>query len=154
MLHAFDLDGTLISGYMDNPDKAYDRWQVLPGRKARLRQLIAQGHQICIITNQAGVGMGHITAARVDRKIKSALKQLRLPEDTPVYVCMHHPRGIGKWADPEGCKRRKPYGAMIVEAMNDLGFDKADTVYVGDRSVDRDAAKDAGVRYIPEHRFF
>jgi hypothetical protein len=27
MLYLFDLDGTLISGYMDNPDRDYHTWQ-------------------------------------------------------------------------------------------------------------------------------
>ena len=43
MLYAFDLDGTLISSYMDNPGKDYHTWSVLPGRVEMLRA--ARGEQ-------------------------------------------------------------------------------------------------------------
>ena len=52
MLYLFDLDGTLISSYMDNPDKNYDTWEVLPGRKAMLNRLLMRGDTMCVITNQ------------------------------------------------------------------------------------------------------
>jgi len=36
MLILFDLDGTLISAYMDNPDRQYHRWHILSGRRELL----------------------------------------------------------------------------------------------------------------------
>ena len=55
MLVLFDLDGTLISSYMEAPDRRYDAREVLPGRREKLARLLIEGHRVGIATNQAGV---------------------------------------------------------------------------------------------------
>src|SRR5687767_14747564 len=78
VLYLFDLDNTLISGYMDNPDKNYDAWKVLPGRRARLNQLLMQGHKVAIITNQGGVAFGIVSERACDAKLTQAIRALGL----------------------------------------------------------------------------
>lgn len=163
MLYLFDLDGTLISGYMDNPDKNYDAWKVLPGRRAKLNQLLMQGHTVAIITNQGGVAFGLVTEDACSAKLRQAIRALGLSSprssgDAPdplVYCSIHHPDGKPPHNDPELAARRKPSGAMIREAMQD--YPQAATrgvLMVGDRPEDEAAAADAGVSFQWSSGFF
>jgi D-glycero-D-manno-heptose 1,7-bisphosphate phosphatase len=154
MLIGLDIDGTLVSSYMDRPDRAYDRWEVLPGRIEKLRELIDAGDEICLITNQAGVAMGHVTQSRVQRRTAQIVEALGLPPSTRVYTCMHHPRGKGRWAEAKGCARRKPSPAMLLEALADHDMEPGQMIYVGDRISDRQAARAARVRFQWADRFF
>lgn len=163
MLYLFDLDGTLITGYMDNPDKDYNVWHVLPGRWARLNKLKMQGHTIAIITNQGGVAYGLVTEEECSAKLEQAIRKLGLGNprssgdaaDPVVYCSIHHPNGNAPYNDPELAARRKPSGAMIREAILDFPHSAARGVLmVGDRPEDEAAAKDAGVPFQWAHEFF
>lgn len=163
MLYLFDLDNTLISGYMDNPDKNYDAWKVLPGRRTRLNQLLMQGHKVAIITNQGGVAFGLVSERACDAKLNQAVRALGLSNprsggDAPdplIYCSIHHPNGKPPYNDPVLAARRKPSGAMIREAMQDYPQAAARGVLmVGDRPEDEAAANDAGVPFQWSHEFF
>lgn len=162
MLYLFDLDGTLISGYMDNPDKDYNTWHVLAGRWAHLSKLKMQGHTIAIITNQGGVAFGLVTEDECSAKLSQAIQQLGLNNprsngstDPVVYCSIHHPNGKPPYNDPELAARRKPSGAMIREAILDYPHSAARGVlFVGDRPEDEAAAKDAGVDFMWSNEFF
>lgn len=156
MLYLFDLDGTLISSYMDNPDRAYHIWRVLPGRSERLIQLAVADHTIAIITNQGGVAFGFIDEQTAWLKIYEAARQCGIPPDTiRTYACFHDPRGKPPYNDPKEIARRKPSGRMIQEAMYDANvFNPFEVLYVGDREEDRQAAQNAGVAFQWAHIFF
>lgn len=156
MLYLFDLDGTLISGYMDNPDRDYHTWQVLPGRSEKLIQLAVAGHDIAIVTNQGGVAFGFIDEQTAWMKIYEAARRCGLPPDTiRTYACFHDPRGKPPYNDPKESARRKPSGRMIQEAMYDANiFNPAEVLFVGDRPEDESAAKDARVPFQWADLFF
>lgn len=163
MLYLFDMDGTLISGYMDTPDKAYDRWEVLPGRWAKIAALRNAGHACCIVTNQGGVAFGHVTEDQADAKIDQVLRLLGLYPTRQdgsglrrvVYACYSDERGTPPWNDPADAARRKPSGAMLREAMREHWKAAAGGVlFVGDRPEDEAAARDAGVPFQWAHEFF
>ena len=156
MLYLFDLDGTLISSYMDRDDRAFDTWQVLPGRIARLARLRADGHQIGIVTNQAGVAFGHVTEAQVASKLIAALTALQLPLATPVRVCYAHEQApLAQYRDPAELARRKPEGTMLEELKALRPAQAAQGVaYVGDRDEDRQAAANADVDFYWADSFF
>ena len=59
MLYIFDLDDTLVKGYLFRPDKDYHAVELLPGVKERLESLWYQGHAIAIATNQGGIAFGY-----------------------------------------------------------------------------------------------
>lgn len=157
MLYLFDLDGTLISSYMENHDRAYDVWAPLPGRAERLRELVEGGHAIAIITNQAGVGLGYTSEAVAWAKIRAALTALGLPADgIAAYACFAH-KGARRpeYREPRELARRKPSGAMIREAMADhQEAARLGVLYVGDRPEDQAAAQDAGVAFQWAEEFF
>lgn len=177
MLYLFDLDGTLISGYMDNPDRNFHAWQLLAGRQEMISRLVAEGHQIGIVTNQAGVAYGFVSEDDVKNKFRLVGAQLGFatieicdggergahwltdcaapitPRALPIYVCY----------DKAG-PRRKPSGAMIGEAIRDEmidyynheteEFEDVPTLFIGDRPEDAGAARDAGVRFAWAEEFF
>lgn len=156
MLYLFDLDGTLISGYMDNPDRNYDVWEVLPGRREKLTRLISQGDKVAIVTNQGGVAFGFVGEQQAWFKIYEAVRQCGLPPDMiRAYACFHDTRGQAPYNDPKQAARRKPSGAMIREAIDDhIDAAALGVLVVGDREEDLLAAKDAGVPFQWAHIFF
>lgn len=160
MLYLFDLDGTLISGYMDNPDRAYHVWDVLPGRGVRFDVLAVHGHRVAVVTNQAGVAFGHVAPEDFERKAAAVADALDFAgaiicdSDQFVdpyqgglvfYVCY----GDKRSKDPryQDDRRRKPSGEMIRQAAAAFGFSLDRVAYVGDRPEDEAAAKDAGVSF-------
>ena len=168
MLYLFDLDGTLITSYMDRPDKDYHAWGMLPGRTERLAQLRERGNQIGIVTNQGGVAWGHNTEADFERKITRVAREFGYSNVTCISYAQRNPpllAGLPVWAcyadsrAPDAryhvnAHRRKPSGAMILEAMQAFGRSVDETLYVGDRQEDSDAAQDAVVRFQWAHIFF
>ena len=156
MLYLFDLDGTLISSYMDNPGRTYDLWKVLPGRRERLAELREAGHALGIATNQAGVAFGHVTEAEVMARIAKVLRSLELPEDTPVEACFGHPNSPKMhYRSKELVECRKPRGTMLRRLIDRVeSAHPSRTVYVGDRPEDRQAASDASVEFVWAEEFF
>ena len=175
MLYLFDLDGTLITSYMDAADRNYHVWEVLPGRRERIEALVTAGNWVGIITNQAGVAHGHIAERDVRTKLHQVAAALALDGadafdgvtihdggvahmtgsgELPVWVCYDDTRGRDlRYRLDLG--RRKPSGAMIREAMSEWAQQAAQGVlYVGDREEDLAAAKDAGVPFQWAHIFF
>lgn len=156
MLYIFDVDGTLISSYMDAPNRNYDDWHVLPGRVERLSQLLQDGQLVAFATNQAGVAFGHVTEQQVMDKLLQVRDQLKLPADTRIKACFAHAKARShKYRAPEQVARRKPSGAMLRELAEELP-DAADdgVIYVGDRPEDKAAAEDAGATFIWADAFF
>lgn len=154
MLYLFDLDVTLISGYLDNPDKDYHTWQPLPGRGKKIAELRGAGHIVGIVTNQGGVAWGFVAEQDWETKIADVCHRLRLDWQA-VYVCFADARGKAPYNDPAACARRKPSGAMIREAVRDYAAHAAEGVlFVGDRPEDEAAARDTGVAFQWADDFF
>lgn len=142
----FDLDGTLIEGYMEREDKNFAQVVVLPGRHEHLARLLAACIRIAIATNQAGVAFGFVSEAEVEQKLAEALDALGLSADTPVAVCYNHPKArVARYKrdDP----RRKPGGGMIKELVAAAGVELSKVLFVGDRPEDEQAANVAGVSF-------
>lgn len=156
MLYLFDLDGTLITSYMDNADRDYHHWSILPHRVEVLAKLLVEGHQLGIVTNQAGVAFGHIQEREVTERLSRVFIALGLPQDTPVQASFGHAKSHKPaYRTPEMLLRRKPSGQMIREHMMHYPAAAAEGVlYVGDRPEDQAAAEDAGVAFQWEHDFF
>lgn len=152
----FDLDGTLISSYMNNPDRDYDRWEVLPGRREKLAELIAAGQRVAIATNQGGVAFGHVTEDHAYARVARVLESLGLPPETPVEICVGHPDSPRqRYRRPEQVECRKPRGTMLRRLVEETpGAGPESSMYVGDRPEDQQAARDAGVGFAWEHEFF
>lgn len=153
-LYLFDLDGTLISSYMDNEVKDFHSWYVLPGRTLVLDALREHGKRVSLVTNQAGLAFGYNTVEDFRYKQNHVSHYFHLTPDQ-WFVCFGHRKGtVSGKGEAWNYARRKPSGLMLMEAIlyNEIPQDR--TVMIGDMDSDYEAAKAAGVDYIDAKEFF
>jgi len=101
---------------------------------------------LVVITNQSGIARGYYTESDfleltkwMTRKL--AEEQIQIAR---VYYCPYHPvHGLGKYK--RDSPDRKPNPGMLLRARTDFGLDLAESVLIGDKLLDMDAAKAAGV---------
>lgn len=166
-LYIFDVDGTLIEGYLrpDGKKWPYERVVVLPRRMAVIRRLCDQGARFALATNQGGVAMGYQEPGEVYEKIATVLGEVEFFYGQPlsVHVCMHHPAAKVAWWKEDPCPRRKPGPGMLQEAMAAHGFvgshgglnvTRSGAIFVGDSKTDEEAAKKAGIDFDYAEHFF
>lgn len=180
--HLFDLDGTLIEGYMDRADKDFSVVNLLPNVLTKVKHLKWNtGNNIAIVTNQAGVAFGYNTEEDVQRKLCAVGAALEygwielhdgsaepITLDTgargelgrgvlQIYVCYEHPKAklpqYQENYDAPTENRRKPSPNMIREAFEIGGYTQY-CLMVGDRPEDEAAAKNAGVPFQWAKDFF
>jgi histidinol-phosphate phosphatase family protein len=133
-----DRDGTLNerapqATYITHPDQF--RW--LPGAREALRHLHGRGYRVIIVSNQAGVNRGVLTAADVDAvnaKMRTEAAAAGGNIDA-IYYCPHD------WE--EGCACRKPRPGMLFQAQRDHLLDLTRTWFIGDDERDAQAARAA-----------
>jgi D-glycero-D-manno-heptose 1,7-bisphosphate phosphatase len=89
-----------------------------------------------IVSNQARVGRGEITAAEVLRRFAWVNERLGRPF-TDWRLCPH--------GDDDRCACRKPRPGMFLELAELHGVDLAASTHVGDSDRDRDGAANAGI---------
>ncbi len=132
-----DRDGVVIrqvEGYLDDPGRV----ELLPGAAAAIKRLRDAGFAVVVVTNQAGIGYGHITEetlAAIHARLAEALSREGTKFDG-IYYCPHTPR--------DNCPCRKPAPGMLVRAAEELGLDLSRSYMVGDMTTDIEAGKRAG----------
>jgi D-glycero-D-manno-heptose 1,7-bisphosphate phosphatase len=105
-----------------------------------------RGVPVVLVTNQAGIGRGYYgwaEFAAVQHAILSALAKEGARIDA-VYACAHHPDGQGSLTHPDH-PARKPNPGMLLQAAADLALDLKRSWLVGDKAIDVEAAKRAGI---------
>lgn len=134
-----DRDGTLNvrlppAQYVRRPDELV--W--LPGALDALRILKKAGYRVIVVSNQAGVNRGALSASALE----SVHERLRTDAAAAggridaIYVCPHD------W--DEGCECRKPRPGMLLQAQRDYHLDLTRTFFLGDDERDGQAAAAAG----------
>lgn len=139
-----DRDGVI------NLDRAYvhrwDEFEFVPGAVEAMRRLREAGYTLVVVTNQSGLARGMYTEAQyqaLTTQMRQALAEAGA-EVAGVYHCPHHPKGkVPELAVDCGC--RKPEPGMILQAAKELGLSLADSIMVGDKPSDIQAARAAGV---------
>jgi D-glycero-D-manno-heptose 1,7-bisphosphate phosphatase len=106
----------------------------------------ALGWPLIVITNQSGIGRGLFGEADYEALTRWMCERFRA-EQAPiarVYHCPYHPQhGIGRYRIEHPW--RKPNPGMILQAAADFNLDLANSVLIGDRESDMEAAAAAGV---------
>jgi D-glycero-D-manno-heptose 1,7-bisphosphate phosphatase len=120
--------------------------EIVPGAAAAITAANRRKIPVVLVTNQAGIGRGYYgwsEFAAVQSALTTALESQGAWLDA-VYACPYHPDGKGAFAHPDH-PARKPNPGMILRAADDLGLDLAKSWLVGDRAIDIEAAKRAGL---------
>lgn len=132
-----DLDGTVRKTAAGGPTPNHpDDQVVLPGRKAKIKAFKEKGYKIIAVTNQAGIELGYTTHEKVKRVLADLDHKLGY-----VFDGMYYAAGGINSPDP----MRKPGTGMIDKAKEEHKLDLANSIMVGDKDTDEEAAKKAGV---------
>ena len=119
----------------------WSEWRWLPGALEGLVRFHRAGYRVAVITNQAGLALGSVTAAALDdihSRMQADVAAAGGKIDA-IYVCPHH------WE--AGCLCRKPRPGMLLAAQRDLHLDLTRTWFLGDDERDVQAAEAAGCLY-------
>ena len=131
-----DRDGTIIEerGYLSDPEQV----TLIPGAGPALRELRRLGYGLVVITNQSGIGRGLFDRGQLQR-VHKRLEELLQAEGIHLdglYVCPHTP--------DDNCDCRKPKLGLLQKAAEDLGFDRASSIVLGDKASDIEMGRMAG----------
>ncbi|MFT6693094.1 MAG: D-glycero-D-manno-heptose 1,7-bisphosphate phosphatase [Colwellia sp.] len=112
------------------------------------RLAIAKGYQIFVITNQAGIARGYYDQATFEALSQWMVNAFAEQAITiaKVYYCPHHPiEGVNEFVMP--CHCRKPEPGMIIQAQQEFSLTLAESVFIGDKVSDMQAASNAGIKF-------
>jgi D-glycero-D-manno-heptose 1,7-bisphosphate phosphatase len=132
-----DRDGVINENRADHVT-SWAEFALVPGALAGLRALTALGLPLVVVTNQAIVGRGQITAEALNdlhASMRTLLAQHGCPI-TAVYACPHRPE--------DGCGCRKPQPGLLFRAAREHNLDLGSSYYVGDALTDIAAGQAAG----------
>jgi len=121
--------------------RSWSEFRWMEGAREALGMLTRAGYRLIVISNQAGVARGALTAAdleeihgRMQRDVAECGGRI-----DGIYTCPHG------W--DEGCECRKPKPGMLFAAQRDHDLDLSRTLYIGDDERDAEAAAAAGCRF-------
>src|SRR5947199_3973934 len=132
-----DRDGTIMEDcdYCSDPKDV----RIFSGVPEALRSLRSRGFKLIVITNQSGIGRGLMTVEQYRAVEAEVLRQL---DDLigASYFCPDVPgqRSI--------C--RKPAPGMILQAKREHGIELSRSFFIGDKEIDVECGRNAGVRTI------
>jgi D-glycero-D-manno-heptose 1,7-bisphosphate phosphatase len=133
-----DRDGTIIqdANYCSHPKQV----KVLPGVPEALRRLKSKGYKLIVITNQSGIGRGFFTVDEY-RSVESEVSlQLGHGLIDASYFCPDVPG--------QNSSHRKPSPGMILQAKREHQIDLTRSFFIGDKEIDAECGRNAGVRTI------
>ena len=139
-----DRDGVINidHGYTYKPE----HFDFIDGVFNACRHLQNLGYLLIVVTNQSGIARGYYTEQDF-AVLTSWMKQQFAAHGVKidgVYYCPHH---LEKGQVPYNidCDCRKPNPGMLLQAIREYGIDPAQSLMVGDKAADMQAATAAGV---------
>jgi len=135
-----DRDGTINEEcyYLSDPAQI----SLIPGAVEGLRQLMALGLGLVVITNQSAIGRGFFDEHRltwIHKRLCDLLGAQGVILDG-IYFCPHTPE--------DGCSCRKPRTGLIERAAQELGFDPRESFVIGDKPCDVEMGQQVGATSI------
>ena len=122
--------------YCSKPEQV----KIFAGVSKALQQLGKRGYLLIVISNQAGIGRGYFTEEDY-RAVESEVGRQLLPAILDEnYFCPDHP--------DRPTDRRKPAAGMVLEAQRDFEIDLARSFFIGDKAIDIECGRHAGLRTI------
>ena len=105
-----------------------------------------KGYEIFVITNQSGIARGKYTVDQFEQLSLWMVEEFKSKGIviSDVYHCPHHPdKGLGKYL--KSCDCRKPEPGMLLLAEKEHNIDLDNSVFIGDKVSDMQAAERAGI---------
>lgn len=140
----FDRDGVL------NLDKGYvyrqEDFEWMPGGIESIKYFNNNGFRVFVVTNQSGIARGYYREEDVialHSWMSSELANHQAHIDR-FYYCPHHPEGQGPFRIL--CNCRKPMPGLILQATKEWNLNLEQSLLVGDKESDIEAARAAGIR--------
>jgi D-glycero-D-manno-heptose 1,7-bisphosphate phosphatase len=152
-LFIFDADDTLrktVTPGKPCPHRP-DEWVLMPGVSDVLRRVrwnAADGPKLGIASNQDHVAYGHLSVTTARDLLRELVYSATdtVPDDAALQLCPHPLEQV--------CACRKPEPGMLLAIMRHYGIEPADTLFVGNHAVDREAAARAGTAFRWSQDFF
>lgn len=115
---------------------------LFPGVGRAIRQLNDAGFRVFVVTNQGGIGLGHMKEENLHAIHEKMEAELKRDGATLVEIayCPHKPHAR--------CACRKPEPKMILDLAQKYSIDLARSYMVGDRDTDVFAGQKAGTKTI------
>jgi len=159
MLYLFDIDGTLTEMRDTTKFTPNALGEQIPKAGVVEKLYRLRYEKIAVVTNRGGVAWGFVT---YDLAVELAREALFLCgiSNVPIFLCHHDPKAIQSKHPNKRlefaveCECRKPKPGMLLKAMSEFNCAPQYTVFVGDMETDRQAAENAGVRFIYAREFF
>lgn len=139
-----DRDGTIIFEPQDTfqVDTVRDLI-ILPGVITTLKNLIAQGYTLVMVTNQDGLGTPANPVANfrvVQQELLRRLQKAGIVFEN-VYICPH--------LASDNCACRKPKTGLLKKLIDGNRIDKTNSLVIGDRQSDNELAQNMRLQFIP-----
>jgi D-glycero-D-manno-heptose 1,7-bisphosphate phosphatase len=133
-----DRDGVINQRIAGGYVTRWEEFVFLPGALQGLRLLTEKGYQALIVSNQAGVGKGLMTAEDLQVITRRFVEEVEAQGGRiqKVYYCPHRAE--------DGCPCRKPKPGLLLEARAEHGFAFEETFLIGDSQSDLLAAYAVG----------
>ena len=133
-----DRDGTLNveRSYLSDPAQL----ELFPGTAAALRRLMDAGFLLFIVTNQSGIGRGYYTLEdmhRVNERLQTDLAKEGIRFEKIYYA---------PEAPEQPSRGRKPSPQFLLDARDEFGVDLAQSFMIGDKIIDVECGRNAGVK--------
>lgn len=152
-LFIFDADDTLrrtITPGKPCPHRS-DEWELIPGVREALGRVCwnAPGSpRLGIASNQDHVAYGHLSVTTARDLLRDLAHSATdsVPDDAALQLCPHPLE--------QDCACRKPNPGMLLAIMSHYGIQPADTMFVGNHEIDREAAARAGTAFAWSQDFF
>jgi D-glycero-D-manno-heptose 1,7-bisphosphate phosphatase len=133
-----DRDGVInrriVGGYVT----CWEKFVFLPGALEALRLLTEKNYHLIVVSNQAGVGKGLMTAADLQEITRKFIEEVEAQGGRihSVYYCTHRAE--------DACACRKPKPGLLLNAQAEHHFAFEDTFFIGDSESDLRAAQAVG----------
>ncbi|MDD5156424.1 D-glycero-beta-D-manno-heptose 1,7-bisphosphate 7-phosphatase [Sulfurimonas sp.] len=100
------------------------------------------GYALFVVTNQSGIARGYYTDENFNTLTSWMIKEFlkHSIEIKKTYYCPHFPEISGE------CSCRKPNSGMLLQARNEFDIDLENSILIGDKESDIEAAIGAGLK--------
>jgi|SRR5450432_2565573 D-glycero-D-manno-heptose 1,7-bisphosphate phosphatase len=135
-----EREGVIFRQGTANGALLHKEYEFLPRALEALRLFAQHNIAVRVVSHQPGAGADQHTVVELDRQTRRFLLEAALcgAPIEKVYYCTH--------AHSQDCLCRKPLPGMLLRAMKEGSWRRADTFMIGSSEADMEAASAAGCR--------